>query len=295
MAATATTTSWSTWCRACGARAWTTRGCDGCWLKIRLARSCSLKWGAPIWPPKPPSLGSAPAEPWRSSMARSATHARRLRVVRRLQVRGRREPLHRDLELPATTPHERRVDAVRMRDVAHPHRATERVTVGAGGDPSHEDTVAVDRLVAEQERLGIVEREHDQAACQGLRALPQQRLASDKPLFLEGHREPQTSLERRVVAAEIVTPGAVALLHPQRVHRVVAGVTQPELLARRDHVVVDAGCELRRHVELPPQLAHVGNARGPRHGIADLDLSGRPERKRRVRHVGAAETRQQLA
>src|SRR5262249_32473513 len=157
MAATATTTSWSTWCRACGARAWTTRGCDGCWLEIRLARFCSVKWGAPIWPPKTPSLRSTPAEPRGPPLPRPTTrpppHAPGLRVVRRLQVRGPREPLHRDLEPPATTPHERRVDAVRMRDVAHPHRATERVTVGAGGDPSHEDTVAVDRLVAEQERL----------------------------------------------------------------------------------------------------------------------------------------------
>ena len=71
-----------------------------------------------------------------------------------------------------------RVDAVEVGDVSHAHRATERVTVGAGRHPSDEHAVAPDGLVAEQERLGVVEGEHHEAAGEGLVALAEERVAS---------------------------------------------------------------------------------------------------------------------
>src|SRR5205085_10622896 len=126
------------WCRGCDARAWTTRGCDSCSSTTRGARLHSC-----------------------SSLRADASRAR---IVRRLEVRGRREALEGELELPAPGAHERRVDAVRGGDVAHAHGATERVAVRARGDASGQHTVAVDRLVAEQQRRRVVEREEDQTA-----------------------------------------------------------------------------------------------------------------------------------
>jgi putative endonuclease len=58
-----------------------------------------MKWGAPIWPPTPPSVRRAPAEPWRSSLTggpepwRSSltsgpkSLSQRLDIVRRVQRR----------------------------------------------------------------------------------------------------------------------------------------------------------------------------------------------------------------
>ena len=198
---------------------------------------------------KPRTLPTrAPARRWDHTAARAA--------------RGP-EALGRDLQLPAPRPHERGVDAVGVGDVAHAHRATERVTVGAGRHPSDENAVAPDGLVAEEEWLGVVEGEHQEAPGRGL---SRWRRSASRPVkvgLLEGDGEGQARLEWGVVAADVVAPGAVALLHPERVHRVVAGVAETEIRAGVDNFLVDGGRELRGDVELPAQLADVGDPRGP--------------------------------
>ena len=83
---------------------------------------------------------------------------------------------------------------------------------------------------------------------------------------------------------------------PQRVDGVVARVAEPEVGARLPQRVVHAGGELHRHVELPAELAHVGDARGAHDGAgrAAISRDGR-ERKRRVGQIGVGDARQQLA
>src|SRR5207248_3734688 len=44
-------------------------------------RSRAQKYGAPTWPPTPPSARRAPAESWRSSVSRSVRDGGHLRVV----------------------------------------------------------------------------------------------------------------------------------------------------------------------------------------------------------------------
>ena len=74
---------------------------------------------------------------------------------------------------------------------------------------------------------------------------------------------PRPASSERVLVAHVVAPVPVGLLDPERVEGVVAGVPEAERLARVDDRVVDVGRELGRDVQLPAQLADVGDARGP--------------------------------
>ena len=53
--------------------------------------------------------------------------------------------------------------------------------------------------------------------------------------------------------------------------------------------------EFGRNVELPTQLAHIGDAAGTDHGVTDLDLLRGAEWECAVAEVGAADRRQQGA
>ena len=76
-----------------------------------------------------------------------------------------------------------------------------------------------------------------------------------------------------------MAPVAVALLHPQRVQRVVAGVAQPVRGARRDEYVEHTGRELGGDVQLPAQFAHVGDTAGAHPCVAEVDLTRPAERE----------------
>jgi hypothetical protein len=45
-------------------------------------------WGAPTWPPTPPSVRDAPAKPWRPSVVRLYVAALRRRALRFGALRG---------------------------------------------------------------------------------------------------------------------------------------------------------------------------------------------------------------
>ena len=98
-----------------------------------------------------------------------------------------------------------------------------------GRDPAYDLAIAVDRLVAEDVRLRVVQYEHDEPPLQARVSLAQESVASDEVRSLvEGDREPQAGLERRILVSQVMAPGPVPLLHAQRVHRAVPGVPQAE-------------------------------------------------------------------
>src|SRR5206468_6170492 len=87
-----------------------------------------------------------------------------------------------NLDLEASLSQVGRVDAFLARDVAHRHCPPQTVAVGRGGRRAYHASLAPDRLVAEGQRLGIVENEVDEARGDRAPALGEERLAAD-----EGH------------------------------------------------------------------------------------------------------------
>ena len=139
--------------------------------------------------------------------------------------------------------------------------------------------------------------ELDEAA--GRRALltdAQQRIvAKIAARLVPGDAEAQAGGKRIVLRADVVAPVAVALLGPAGVHGMVAGVGQAELAACLDDPVEDVDRELGGDIELPAQLADIGDAGGTDPRVADLELARRAEREGQVGKVLARELREQLA
>ena len=87
----------------------------------------------------------------------------------------------------------------------------------------------------------------------------------------------------------------IAFLGAQGIHGVVAGRAQVEGPAGLDQGLVDMRRELGRHIELPAQLADIGDTLGADPGVADLDLLARQERKPVIRQIRLADRIQQVA
>src|SRR6266568_1370873 len=216
-------------------------------------------------------------------------------IVRRPETRAGRMTLAGDLHLYPRAFEPGRAHALVAAYPAEGHAASEGVPEGRRGDGARELAVAPDGLVAPGQELGIVEHEADQALGERL-ALPlEQGLAAEElaPL-VKTYRPAEPRFERGVVGRQLPPPGAVALLEPQRVDGVVAGIHEPESIPRLAQRVVHVACELHRHVELPAQLSHVGDPRGADHGPADSDLPARGEREAGAGEVGRAHARQEL-
>ena len=96
-------------------------------------------------------------------------------------------------------------------------------------------------------------------------------------------REQQPGLDGVLARGQFAAEGAVALLQPQRLDRVVAAAADAERRAPARHqVLVDADGEFGGHVELPAQFADVGDP-GRAHGrITQRDLLAGAERERFV-------------
>src|SRR4051794_38992799 len=97
---------------------------------------------------------------------------------------------------------------------------------------------------------------------------------------LAGKRQPRRHRPR--LGRQLTTEGPVALLQPHRLDGVVAGGPNAEPRPGAEEVVVDAGRQLGRHVELPAQLADVRDAGGPHERGPEADLTARAEREGRV-------------
>ncbi len=202
----------------------------------------------------------------------------------------------RDLDFIAARLDEGIIDAFLAFQIAHADGAAERVAVAARRDAPDHLAVAQDRLVVEQQRLGLLHDDLDQAARQRLAALGFNRGAADEvDVLLPRDCEAETGLERRIARRDVVAPVAIAFLAAQRIERVVTGQLETQPLPRLLDQVEDVLHELGRDIQLPPQLAHIGDAEGVRLAVADLDLLRRAEGERVVGKIGGADLLQQLA
>ena len=214
------------------------------------------------------------------------------RIVERALHDLGRYPLPEDLDLGARAGHGVRGGHVRERDAA-PHATA----VAARGDATAQLAVDAHRLGAQADRARIVEHEAGEAlgrAAGG--ALGAQRLLADeRRVLVEPHGEADARRLRRRLGREVAAPGAIALLEPHRLDRAVAAAAQAVRRAGRREQVVEPEAVLRRRVELPAELAHVGHARGEQRHVADGDLPRAHVRERLVREVGLRERLQDVA
>ena len=168
-------------------------------------------------------------------------------------------------------------------EIAHAERRADAVAVHARGDRADDPSAGPDRLLVVEQLAVVQQPELDQAA--GRRARPraaQQRLAADEPARLvPGDAEAQAGFERVVLVGRCRGPSGGS---PSRCGRRSSRDSrhgEAEFLARLDDPVEDVGGEFGRDVELPAQLADIGDPAGADPGIADLDLArggrrGRP-------------------
>ena len=235
-----------------------------------------------VIPPPSGSTDSTPPGQTRSTTSR-VDHAR-MRSPARVEERLGRDlagdPLAEDLDLDRLPGRGALGRQVRVGD-----RALDRVAVAAARHAA--DGLAVDahRLGAERDRARVGEHE---AAEPALRLRPrEQRLAADEVALVELDGEAEPGLERRVVGRDVGAPDAVALLEPQRVDRLVAAGDEAVLAARLPDRVPEREPELRRAVELPAELADVGDAQREARHRADRELARahvrEVERRRRQR------------
>ncbi len=109
-------------------------------------------------------------------------------------------------------------------------------------------------------------------------------------LLVQLHDVSEPGRERVVGRAHVVPDVHEALLHAKRIQRVVAGEPESEVAAHLEDRVVDVHRELRRHVQLPAELADERCADRERRSVADLDLLRGEEREALVGEIVGGQT-----
>ena len=143
-------------------------------------------------------------------------------------------------------------------DVGVRDRALDGVAVAAARHAADDLAVDPHGLRAEGDGARVVEDEAGEATL-GLLPL-EQRLAADELALVELDREPEPGLVGRVLGRDVGAPDAVALLEAAGVDRPVAAGDEAVPAAGVPDRVPQPQPELHRAVELPAELAHVGDA-----------------------------------
>src|SRR5258707_1327782 len=102
----------------------------------------------------------------------------------------------------------------------------------------------------------------------------EQGITSYEVSLVELHGEAQSGLIRIVLRADVGAPDPVPLLEPERVHRLVAARIQPVAAARVPNGVPQAQAELGWAVQLPSELADIGDSQRKAGHRTDRQLSG---------------------
>src|SRR6266516_7595624 len=149
----------------------------------------------------------------------------------------------------------------------------------AAGDTAHDLTAGANRLGAERDRAWIVEHQAGEPAGGLVRS--EQSVPPGEVALVELDRETEACLEGRVLGADVGAPHAVALLEPERVDRLVPARHETMLATAFLDRVPEAKAIFDRAIELPAELAHVGDPQRETGHRADSQLA-RP-------HVGERE------
>jgi hypothetical protein len=115
--------------------------------------------------------------------------------------------------------------AVGRIDIAQPARCAERAGVHTRADIAGDACPLPDRFVMIKQGLGRFQQELDEALLEATFLLAEQRVAPDEAAgFVQLDRKAEPGLERGIFIGDVMAPVAIALLHPQRVERVIAAM-----------------------------------------------------------------------
>src|ERR1017187_3523207 len=130
----------------------------------------------------------------------------------------------------------------------------------------------VDGLTAEH-RESSIECKANQLLGWAALLLPQQGVAADEVGLAIGDAELQASFDWRGIGANVGAPVEVALLQTQAIDRVIASVEGAELSAHPGEPLVNIDSIFGRDMELPAELAYVGQPDRQDRRITDEDLT----------------------
>ena len=165
---------------------------------------------------------------------------------------------------------------------AQQHPSPDGVAEVGAGHVADGVAVALERLAAVGGRVDVVEHEAAQALARPARTRGERGLTAVEVRLREVHREAETGFERRVLAGHVDSREAVALLHAQGVERARAAGHDARVGAGLEELIPEIAPVLGRRVELPAQLACVGDAQRQGGHRADPDLARAQVREREV-------------
>src|ERR1700722_11836459 len=219
-----------------------------------------------------PGLGGNTSRKWPLT---AVPHERRylgartpvLRIEQWLPRDGRRAALAQDVDVYARAGH-----GVRGAQVSERDAFVQGVAEDAGGDRADAFAACVDAgAVGRIGRARSIENQRHGLPRGAQLRLREQRLASCELRFLQVDETRQRSLEWREAGLEICLPAAVALVDAQAVERVQAKAGDAEGSAGTHELRIDAGKICKPRMQLPAELARVGDAQRPYLGGTDAD------------------------
>src|SRR5436190_2248565 len=166
------------------------------------------------------------------------------------------------------------------------NRAAQGVAVAARGDATADLAVDLHRFVAERDRARIREQQAGKPSARATILRLQERLPANAPaLLVELHAEAHPALIWRLVWGDVGSPDPVALLEAHRVDRPVAAADDPVRLPLLPDRAPEPEPVLGGAVELPAELADIGDAERPHGHVPDGDLVQRHVRELLVAEV----------
>ena len=119
--------------------------------------------------------------------------------------------------------------------------------------------------------------------------------AEERHILLELHRPAHPGFQRRMIRRDVARPGAIELFQAQAFDRAVAGVADAVRRAGLHQRVIDTGEGIHRHVQLPAQLADIGDAQGADRRAGDHELAVLAERECSIADIALGHGREHVA
>src|SRR3712207_2711496 len=171
----------------------------------------------------------------------------------------------------------------------------DRIPIGRAGHVANRPAPGVDRLAAHHDYPWIVEEEARELATRACLRTPQERLPADEVALVGLHRETQTCLVGVVLGRHVRPPRPVALLQSETVERPAPGGDRAERPSCLVEQVPESQAQVGGGVDLPPELADVGDPQSYDWHLAYVELSGFEEPERLVREIVGAQRLHELA
>ena len=161
------------------------------------------------------------------------------------------------------------------------------MTKAAGAEPTAPFAIAEDRLTAKEDDIRICGEGREDLLHAGSGLRRGGRAPFEIDIRLELHGPAQACLMRRVIRADVGAPGAIAFLKAQGFDCAVACVREPMGAPCLVEGVIDCLGIFDGQVQLPAELAHIGDPAGQNRAARDADPPRRREGVRGIGDIGA--------